>query len=307
MTWSIHLARMGRVSLRIHAVFLLIAVVELLRASMTGGARSLAWAPTATALACCFLLAWFHEAVRASALRKSGSDLDEWLLWPLGGLSNATPRDNGQAPSTWVAAAAWMWQAVLGLLLGIVLAWKTGRFVDGAIPMPWSLEGFRVLSLTHSGWLIETLWLLQWCNMVSLSLQLLPAFPLTGGRVLMARLQQRLSWSEAARTTAKSGVVVAVLLLVASLAFDYWMLVAAALVVWISSRETLVRAESSDAFELHAPTDRVPTPRQADDKVEIDRILEKINRGGMASLSFREKWKLRAATRRRRDGGGGNR
>jgi hypothetical protein len=46
-------------------------------------------------------------------------------------------------------------------------------------------------------------------------------------------------------------------------------------------------------------------PRKAADpadQAELDRILEKINRTGMRSLSFMERRRLKAATRRRRDG-----
>jgi hypothetical protein len=93
---------------------------------------------------------------------------------------------------------------------------------------------------------------------------------------------------------------------VAGLAFDGWTMSALALLVWIASRETVVRVEATDAVMQERP-ERIASQRRApsDDQAEIDRILEKINRGGMKSLSMRERWRLKAATRRRRDEGGG--
>jgi len=185
---------------------------------------------------------------------------------------------------------------------------QTGLLVNGAIPLPWTLEGFREISIGGAGLGVEALWLLQWCNLVSLLVQLLPAFPLTGGRVLMVQLQKRGTWSFAAHRTARSGVVCAVALLIAGIVFDRWSLTALALVVWIASRETLLRVQSSDEFLEPAPSESKRVQRQpVSDQAEIDAILEKINRNGIKSLSIRERFKLSAATRRRRDNGGSSR
>lgn len=305
MTWSLPLCRLGSVSVRVHALFLLLIAVELLRSSVSAGGRTLALPPTALILGSFFVLSLLHELARTLCYRRVGGDLDEWLLWPLGGLCTADAGDR-EGGSAWCAASGWLVQTCVATIVGTALYLQTGRVINGAVPVPWSLEGFRELSLTGAGAGIEALWLVQWSLMVTLALGALPAFPLTGGQVLLALLAERRGWSAAAHLVARSGVVCAVVLLVAGLAFDGWTMSALALLVWIASRETVVRVEATDALMQERP-ERIAPQRRApsDDQAEIDRILEKINRDGMKSLSMRERWRLKAATRRRRDGGGG--
>ena len=305
MTWSLPLCRLGNVSVRVHALFLLLIAVELLRSSVSAGGRTLALPPTAMVLGSFFALSVLHELARTVCYRRIGGDLDEWLLWPLGGLCTADAGDR-EGGSAWCAAGGWLVQALLAAVVGGVLYLQTGRLINGAVPLPWSLEGFRELSLTDAGAGVECLWLLQWSLMVTLALGALPAFPLAGGQVILALLAQRRGWSVVAHLVARSGVVCAVALLVAGLAFDGWTLSALALLVWIASRETALRVQATDAL-LHEPLERRPPQRRApkDDQAELDRILEKINRDGIKSLSMRERWRLKAATRRRRDGDGG--
>ena len=305
MTWSLPLFRIGSVSVRVHALFLLLIAVELLRSSVSAGGRTLALPPTAMMLGSLLGLALLHESARTLCYRRIGGDLDEWLLWPLGGLCNADAGER-EGGSAWCAASGWIAQACLALIVGTVLYLQTGRVLHGAVPLPWSLEGFRELTLAGAGAGVEALWLVQWTLMVTLSLQALPAFPLAAGQVLLALVARGRGWSAAAHLVARSGVVCAVGLLVSGIAFDAWTLSALALLIWIASRETMLRVESTDAL-LDAPASRSVRESRApsDDQAEIDRILEKINRDGMKSLSMRERWRLKAATRRRRDGRGG--
>lgn len=303
MTWSLPLCRLGSVSVRVHALFLLLIAVELLRSSVAAGGRTLALPPTALILGSFFALSLLHELVRTVCYRRIGGDLDEWLLWPLGGLCTADAGDR-EGGSAWCAASGWLAQTCVAAIVGTALYLQTGRVINGAVPVPWSLEGFRELSLTGAGAGIEALWLVQWSLMVTLALGALPAFPLAGGQVLLALLAERRGWSAAAHLVARSGVVCAVGMLVAGLAFDGWTLSALALLVWIASRETMLRVDATDAV-LEEPSARTTRRVAPDDQAEIDRILEKINRDGMKSLSMRERWRLKAATRRRRDGGGG--
>lgn len=298
MSWSVAVCRVGGVALRIHAVFLLLIAVELLRASVPGSIRTLGLPPTTLVMAWLLLLALLHEAARTWAARRGGGDLDEWLLWPLGGLANI---DSGERGQVLPQAAGWLAQAVLAVVCGVALGLGTGDGLAAAAPLPWSLEGFRSFSLAGHGLLWEAIWLLQWTNLVTLLLASFPAFPLTGGRALFAALRRRRGWSDAARLVSRFGIGVAVALLILGLAVGPWILSGLAVVAWIASRETLTRTHDSDAM-LDQEPDRSGARSEAEQE-EIDRILAKINTHGMRSLSLLERWRLRRATRRRRHGG----
>lgn len=302
MTWSLPLCRLGAVSVRVHATLLLLVAVELLRSSVPGVVRTLALPPTATALAFLLALCLLHEAARMLVARRLGGSLDEWLLWPLGGLVGVDPGDGPRRIRP--EAAGCLAIAAVALLNGLALWRLTGHVLGTALPAPWTLEGFRQISVQGVGTLVETLWLLQWTAVVFLSLSLVPAAPLAAGRVLAAVLVERMGWSNGVRRSARVGIVCAVSLLVAGLVWDAWTLTALALIAWIAARETLVRVEASDEL-LREPSERPgEARRRADDQAELDRILEKINRHGMASLSFLERRRLKAATQRRRQGDG---
>lgn len=303
MTWSLPLFRAGGVSVRLHALFLLLAAVELLRSSVPGVARTLALPPTALVLG--FLLAFslLHEAARTLFARRSGGFLDEWLLWPLGGLVGLDPGE-GRRPVL-AEAAGWLTVLLVAVGNGVALHMLTGRVWGVALPPPWTLEDFRQLSLQGHGALVEGLWLLQWTAILFLALGLVPAPPLPAGRCLTAVLARKLGWSAGVRRASKVGIVCAVALLVAGLVWDAWTLTGLALIAWIAGSETLRRIDASDEM-LDMPEDRSETPRKPpDDQSELDRILEKINRQGMGSLSFLERRRLKAATRRRRRNDGG--
>lgn len=299
MTWSLPLMQLGGISVRVHALFLLLAAVELLRSALPGMPRTLGLPPTVVLVGCMLVVSVLHEAVRTWAHRRRGGELQEWLLWPLGGLCNAQSEGSRRERLSAIALP-WVAQVSLAVAVGGVLVWHTGRWVDGAVPRPWSLDGFRVLAMSGDGFVWECAWLLQWWNMVSLALQSVPALPLTGGRMLVAWLEPSRGWSGSVRTTARAGVGSAVVLLVLGLASGAWALSVLALVLWIAARETLDRVQATDDH-LENGTFDARDDRPATDPAELDRILAKIKARGIESLGWRERRLLKAATRRRRD------
>jgi hypothetical protein len=304
LSWSLPLVRLGGVSVRVHAAFLLFIAVECLRASLPGTGRSLGFVPTLEVLGAFLLLSMLHEAARWWALRRGGWDLDEWLLWPLGGLSSPGASEGGlPAVRTELAGIAAL--GAVALLNGAALYALRGDVWGTAIPEPWTWDGYARLSMGAAGVLVEVLFLVQWTVVVMLALNLLPAFPLDAGRALASRFVARLGWSAGLARASRLGTACSVAMLIAGLASSAWTLTFASLMLWIAARETLLRVADSDAWSASpARQADVRRPVDAGDQAELDRILEKINRHGMGSLSFLERRRLRAATRRRRDGGG---
>jgi hypothetical protein len=301
LSWSLPLVRLGSISIRVHGAFLLLIAVECLRASLPGTGRVLGFVPTLVVLASFLLLALVHEGARWLAMRRGGWDLDEWLLWPLGGLAGPAASDAGPAPAR-AELAGVMALACLGVFTGGALYMIRGDLFGTAIPAPWTWYGFARLSLAEAGIVAEFLFLFQWTLVVVLLMNLIPAFPLAAGRALAARWIASVGWSAGLGRASRVGTACSVAMLISGLAFGAWTLTFASILLWCAARETLVRVCDSDGFvALHESA----APRKAADpadQAELDRILEKINRTGMRSLSFMERRRLKAATRRRRDG-----
>jgi hypothetical protein len=303
LSWSLPLVRLGSVSVRVHAAFLLFIAVECLRASLPGLGRSLGFVPTLEVLGSFLALSMLHEAARWLALRRAGWDLDEWLLWPLGGLS--TPgASEGSLPSLRAEAAGFAALAGVGVIVGGTLYALRGDLWGTAIPEPWTWDGYARLSIGGAGALVEVLFLLQWTVVVMLLLNAIPAFPLDAGRAFASRCVAALGWSAGLTRASRVGTASSVVMLVGGLALGAWTLTFASLLLWIAARETLLRVADSDAWISNARPQETRSEAEPGDQAELDRILEKINRQGMESLNFLERRRLRAATKRRRDGGG---
>lgn len=303
LSWSLPLVRIGPVAIRVHGAFLLLFAVECLRASLPGTGR-LGFMPTLSVLGSFLLLSIVHEAARWWAMRRGGWDLDEWLLWPLGGLAGPSGSDLGPAPARAELAGVVALVGV-GLVTGAALFGMRGDLLGTAIPAPWTLDGYTRLTLAQAGLVAEFLFLFQWTVLVVLLLNLVPALPLAAGRALAARWVASSGWSVGLGRASRLGTICAVAMLVAGLAFGAWTLTFASIVLWCAARETIVRVADSDGFL--EPPEAGDAPRKSPDpgeQAELDRILEKINRSGMESLNFMERRRLKAATRRRREGDG---
>ncbi|MFZ4721764.1 MAG: DUF6576 domain-containing protein [Phycisphaerales bacterium] len=303
LTWSLPLVRLGPVAIRVHGAFLLLIAVECLRSSLPGSGRVLGFGPTLVVLGSFLVLSLLHEAARWWAMRRGGWDLDEWLLWPLGGLAGPAASELGPASARTELAGVVAIGGV-GLLAGGALYLLRGDVWGTAIPEPWSWDGFARLSLAEAGLITETLFLFQWTVVVMVALNLVPAFPLAAGRALAARWIVAEGWSVGLIRAARLGTACSVAMLVAGLAFGAWTLTFASLLLWSAARETLVRVRDSDGFQEPPAVTPARKVSEAEDQAELDRILEKINRSGMESLSFRERRRLKSATRRRREGEG---
>jgi Zn-dependent protease/CBS domain-containing protein len=172
--WSFPIGRYFGVEVRIHAFFVLLLAMAI-------GVGSLAGATTGRVLTLWFLLLLavaVREVARALAAAWFGLELRGILLLPTGGLMtygtiDATERASLPAMQRRMAAVGPLASIGFGLLLGaIVLASAPGV---NLIEKPW---------ITPSHLLRAAVWL----NLLLGAINLLPAFPLDGGRVFRAGL-----------------------------------------------------------------------------------------------------------------------
>jgi len=311
MSWSLPMGRVAGITIRVHWLFLLLIVAQLLRAS-TGSAIGMA--PMLLLLLGLFWSVLLHELGHCFACRSVGGSANEVLLWPLGGLAWCSPPPRWMAHLITAAGGPLVNLAlisVLGPLLGIL----SGTWWGVAIPNPLSLGGLDAVA--HSWWLMA-LYLFVWTNALLLAFNLLPIYPLDGGRILQAALWPRLGYSSSARIAVRIGFVGGIALIILALVRDELLLLLVAIFA-ISVCQTSIRqldfSERVLGFESgpdgvdESPVDE-PDPdqerrereaaRAAAESEEIDRILLKINRTGIESLTARERRLLKQATDRRR-------
>jgi len=325
MRWSIPLGRLAGVEIRLHLLWPFLAAIEMTRAWL--GHSALGPAPTAAALGCLLASVLLHELGHVAACRRLGGTADEILLWPLGGLAACRP------PHDWwsnlvVAMAGPLVNLALLLAAGLLLLAAGAPAWGAAFPHP--LEPAAALALVGGGGWKGVVVLLGWVNLILLLLNLVPLMPLDGGRVVQAIAWRRQGELDATMLAIRVGQVAAIVLGLVGLLIDQLGLVAIAVIGWLwgwqvsrairlgegaslrgdglpagafepSSEWTAPRANDRAASraEEKAAREREALARE---QVELDRVLEKIQREGLDSLSIAERRVLRrATTRRRRD------
>jgi Zn-dependent protease len=176
MNWAPTILRIRDISIKMHVTFLLLLAFEAWIWS-THGITGIAFGVGLTILL--FTCVVLHELGHAFAARTVGIPVREILLLPIGGiayLSRApkTPRDE-------------LWIAVAGPLVNVIIALCLLPFVGASasfvnFPGP---ESAPSISLLLTG--------LYSANVMLVLFNLLPAFPLDGGRILRAGLAMLLS------------------------------------------------------------------------------------------------------------------
>lgn len=219
MRWSWKIGEVAGIGLYIHATFwLLIAFV--LFVNWSGGHNLLTALYAASFILVIFGCITLHELGHAAAARYFGVRTRDITLLPIGGLARLERMPDDSIQELWVALAGPAVNlAIAGLLYGAIASSGGGVSLD-------QLIGFDGDFLTRL--LIVNFWLVTF-NMV-------PAFPMDGGRVLRALLATRLDYRRATRIAARIGRGIACLFALAGLFTDPF-LIFIGLFVWTGAGE----------------------------------------------------------------------
>ena len=136
-SWAVSLGRISGILIRVHLLFLLFVVIELLRATQPNHGSSHDFLLAVISMASLFVIVLAHEFGHCLACRWKGGEADEILMWPLGGLAYCRP------PQNWVAhfitaAGGPMVNVVLCIVAGLTLGLVTGHWLGVALPNPLS-------------------------------------------------------------------------------------------------------------------------------------------------------------------------
>lgn len=303
-TWDVTLVPARRWSVRIHVSLLVFLLLQLLRVAFPAATNpvpsNIRAAVIVLVMVCwCALL---HESAREFVSRRCGARHGTLSLAPWGGACWSIP------PGAWVhrLSAAAAGPVVLALIVGLsagVLAMLRQPLSWEWLPSPFSDAGFRGL---ESDWVSALIWLLGWTASMMLLVSLLPFHPMAGGRILESLLETRLECRGARERTLWLGTGLALFGCVIALAMNsLLMLLACAIGLAVSSRGgRLLRLglELHEVADWQGDSEALQARRSAQRAVEdrLDALLAKIAKGGMASLSWRERRFLRSATRRKR-------
>jgi Zn-dependent protease/predicted transcriptional regulator len=231
MKWSWKIGRIAGIEVRIHATFLILLAWVAFGGVLAGGAGS--GLGSLALLLAVFGIVVLHELGHALAARRYGIKTRDIVLLPIGGVSRLERLPTEPTEQLWVAVAGPLVNVVLAALL---LAYLAVRGEVGSLGS-WTMA--RGGSIAGN---------LFWINVSLAVFNLLPAFPMDGGRALRALLATRMQDVRATAIAARLGQAMALLFGAIGL---FWnpLLVFIALFVWMSASQEESASELRDAIE----------------------------------------------------------
>ncbi|MEM1057789.1 MAG: site-2 protease family protein [Verrucomicrobiota bacterium] len=235
MNWSLKLGRLSRIPVYVHWTFaILLVYVWWLYASQgkTGYETFLGLALVILIFVCVTL----HELGHALAARRYGIETSSITLLPIGGVAQLEKMPKKPSQELVVAVAGPLVNVVIAVLL---------------VPVVWAL--FGTLDPTKIDYTQTTAKLLPlqllYINLLLVIFNLIPAFPMDGGRMLRAFLASRFDYAIATRVAARIGQGVAIFFVLWGLLTGQFLLLFIALFVFLGAEAEARHAETTSAFE----------------------------------------------------------
>ena len=222
MRWSWRIGRLAGINVYMHATFLLFILFILVVSWTEGHSAALAIEGLVFVLAIfgCIVL---HELGHALTARKYGIQTRDIILLPIGGVARLERMPEDPHQELLVALAGPAVNVAIAAVLFVVLA------AFGVAPGLRDVENVRWVGGNFLNKLMVTnLWLVGF--------NVLPAFPMDGGRVLRALLATRLEYTRATQVAAQVGQAMALIFGFVGLFADPFLLFIA-LFVWMGSTE----------------------------------------------------------------------
>lgn len=207
---SLRIGSLAGIDVRVHVSILLLVAFVVVTAAAPGGptvAGHLVW--MVLVLAAITL----HELAHGVVARAYGSPVEEIDLLPIGGVSKLgrLPDDPGQQLQV----------AVAGPLASVGIGVAAGVTALAAGSSLWPPDIFEAALVVR----------LAWVNVLLAAFNLLPAFPMDGGRALRALLAMRMDGDRATVVAARFGRQIAAAMIVAGVLLNLWVAVVGAVVL----------------------------------------------------------------------------
>jgi Zn-dependent protease len=212
-----HLGRIAGIDIKVHFTFVFILIWFGLSAYLTGGSIAVALTNVLLILAL-FLCVVLHEFGHALTARLFGIQTKDITLLPIGGVARLESMPEDPKEELLVAIAG---PAVNMVIAGGLF---TGLLLSGFFNQPLNLT-----SLLSSFWLQILI-----ANVTLVLFNLIPAFPMDGGRVLRSFMALFMDHTKATRIAAHIGRGLAVLMGIAGFFINPW-LILTAVFVWVGA------------------------------------------------------------------------
>ena len=224
MRWSFSIGRVAGISLRIHVTLLVFLGWIALSASSTAAAQ---WELLRVGLI--FVCIWLHELGHSLVAQQLGVTVRSITLLPIGGVAALRRLPENPWHEIAITVAGPLVNAVIAAVLLPIAGWPT---LHDLVTIPHDASGLvRALAGT---------------NIVLVLFNLIPAFPMDGGRLFRAGLGLLVSYRRATTVAAFVGQGLAIVFIMAGWHYEAWvlMLIGAFIFFGADGEDKLVRARS---------------------------------------------------------------
>jgi Zn-dependent protease/CBS domain-containing protein len=227
---SFRIATIAGIPVRIHFTFVLVLAYF----AFLGQNTASGWVPWVLFALALFVCVIFHEFGHALTAKLYGIKTQDITLYPIGGVAMFEGRMKPHQE---------LWIALAGPLVNIVLAVVIGAymvFVEGGIP-------YLGRDMMSRGMLPA----LFWANVGMAVFNLVPAFPMDGGRVLRAFLALFTNEAKATAIAGGIGQIIAILLALLGIATGNILLIIVALFVFMGAGQEVSATATRSFLEGH--------------------------------------------------------
>ena len=193
MRWSLKIGKIADIGIFLHWTFLLL-IAWIMRVYMKAGND---WNTALIGfgfILAIFVCVTFHELGHALAARWFNIATQDITVYPIAGVPQMTRIPEKPRQEIWVALAGPAVSIMIALALFVVV-----QFLANAAIFP------KIHPIKENFWAK-----LMWVNIIIAIFNLLPAFPMDGGRMLRAFLSMRMDYVRATQTTANIGQTLAI-------------------------------------------------------------------------------------------------
>jgi Zn-dependent protease len=187
------------ITVRVHWLFLALLLFVILWPAQVAGAQLVF-------LGMLFGVVFLHELGHSLVARRFGLRVYDITFWPLGGMARMSEIPESSRVEMWIALAGPAVNFVLAALAAPLALW--GLFAGGVEASSALVRGATVLG---GGFV--------WINLALGVFNLVPAFPMDGGRVLRAFLGRRGDWVAATERAVRVGRAFAIGMIAVGLVF----------------------------------------------------------------------------------------
>jgi Zn-dependent protease/CBS domain-containing protein len=220
MKRSLKIGSVAGIGIFLHWTFLLLVAAIFAYFYVQGQSLGAALSGVGLILAV-FLCVVLHELGHALTARRFGVPTRSITLYPIGGLARLERIPAEPMKEFWIAIGGPAVNVVIAAGLALLLLATGGSFAPDALEAP----GTHMIAS------------LMWINAVLAGFNMLPAFPMDGGRVLRALLALRGDYAQATQTAANVGQAMAILFGLIGLVWFNPVLLFIALFVYVGAQQ----------------------------------------------------------------------